>query len=66
MKTPRHQTGQKAKVEVYNYLIRECDFINCEIIKSVSALDRPYRVTVQTEDGRVFEECAPECVIPIN
>lgn len=63
MENIKHKTGQKAKVEVYNYKTRSIDLINCEIINTVSALDRIYRVNVLTEDKRVFEYCAPECVI---
>jgi hypothetical protein len=59
----KHKIKESAIVEVYNYKTRRSDFMPCKITGIRSASDRPYRVNVETEDGRTFNECAPECII---
>lgn len=58
-----HKEGLIAKVEIWNYLSKKSDFLDCKITSIVSALDRDYRVNVTLENGKEIRECAPECVI---
>jgi len=65
MKTARHHfEGKKCLIEIHNSKTKQSDFVRGRITAIVSAFDKEYRINVETEDGRKFTECAPECITP--
>lgn len=56
------EKGTKIKLEVWNYKLKESEWHEGEITAKVSATDRDYRYHVKLNDGREFNECAPECI----
>ena len=58
----RPKEGDKVKVEVYNSVTRKCEWIDGVCDGTVTALDRPYRVSVTLSNGVQIREAAPECI----
>lgn len=62
-----HAIGATALVEMHvNGTAHTTAVHLCTVTGTVSALDRPYRLTVRLADGREVGPCAPECVIPAH
>ena len=61
-----HKDNTPCIICVWNSADKKNNYIKGTIINTCTALDRLYRVNVETEGGKRFNECAPECVYPLN